>query len=180
MTTIRSASSTSASAAPYTDLALAPTTMEEMCAVTQLENQAETQRAAREAQRASQQVQRDATSARVASLHQQADMTLVSGLATAGAEMGSAACSAAGGDWETVGKLTAAGGKGIAAYFSASGQHHGADAAAHEALAARAGDSARESGEAAAAAERVADRVLERLGQVLEAKRRAEEAAARA
>ena len=156
------------------------TTLEEQCAITMLENQAETQRAARESQRASQQLQREATESRVQELHEAADEKMVAGLVKAGAELGASACSAAGGDWETIGKLTSAAGNGAAAYFEAQGGHSSADAVAHEAFATRAGDSAREAGDAAISAERTADKVLERLGQILESKRRAEEAATRA
>lgn len=156
-----------------------PTTAEEQLAQSILDNQAEVQKSARASQRAAQQLQQIETTARVKSLHEAADNKLIGGLISAGSSLASTAGGAMGGGWETAGKSAAAAGNGVAAWFNAQADHATADAAAHEQLAARAGDAGRESGEAARAAEQTADRHLQQLGQVLEAKRRAADAANR-
>ncbi len=156
------------------------TTTEELAAQAILENQAEVQRSARESQRGAQQLQAAESAARVARLHDAADKKLIAGLVNAGSSLASTAGGAMGGDWETAGKLGAAAGNGVGAWFAAEADRATAEAASHEQLSARAADAARESGEAARTAEQTADRHLQQLGQVLEAKRRAQEAATRA
>jgi hypothetical protein len=156
------------------------TTSEELAARTILENQAEVQRSARESQRASQRLQETETASRIARMHEAADKRMIAGLVGAASDVASTGGSAMGGDWETGGKIAAAGGKAVTAWLTAEADHATAAATAHEQLAARAGDAARESGEAARAAEQTADRQLQQLGDVLEAKRRAEDAATRA
>ncbi|MBX7193324.1 MAG: hypothetical protein K1X94_14815 [Sandaracinaceae bacterium] len=152
----------------------------ELAARSILENQTETERSARQSQRAAQQLQQQESAARVASMHEAADQRLIAGLVGAGSQLASSAGTALGGSWESAGKMASAGGQGVGAWFSSQAEHATATAAAHEQLAARAGDAARDSGDAARSAEQTADRGLQHLGQVLEAKRRAEEAATRA
>lgn len=155
-------------------------TPEELAARTILDNQTAVQRNARESQRAAQQIQETESAARIAKLHEAADQKLIAGIVGAVGEAGSAACSQGGDDMKLVGKLTTAGGRGAAAYFNAQGEHAAAAATQHEQYAARAGEAGREAADAARAAEQAADRNLQQLGQVLEARRRAEDAATRA
>ncbi len=162
-------------------MAIAVSSPEELIASTMLDAEATEQRASRDAQRASRDARAAESRAHVDQLHDAADHAMYAGMIKASSTAASGFISAAGGDsasgWSTGVEGT---GGAVGAFFQSEADHAKAAAATHQEAASSAADRAQDYGADAERAARTADKVLEQFAEVVQARRRAEDAALRA
>lgn len=157
-----------------------PTTPEEALVGVIAEGLERQQSAARQARRASQDAQRAAGVREVAAMHQSAEQSFYAGVARGVGTASSAIGKAVGGDEGTVGQVATGATQALQGHFEAAGKHADAAAAAARTDAQHHRQMAEEHGEDGGRAGRRHESAQGHLGQMLDARRQAEQAALRA